>query len=319
MKQIGLTQAATLLQGMDNVGVLTHRNPDGDCLGSGYGLCLILRAMGKRAGVLCSDKMGDKFSTWFAELDDAFEPEVYVSVDVATPELLGDYRHLAEEGRVVLSIDHHPTNSGYAAETWVEPSSSATAELVYLLAESLDVPVDKTLATALYIGILTDTGCFQFSNTTSRTHHIAAELMKKGAPAEELNRTFFGIKSRGRMQVEAAALSTMRYFARDRVAIMMVTEEMKISSGVSDDELDGLAALPRQVEGVEIGVTLREKEPGAWRVSVRTNTTADASAVCAVFGGGGHVRAGGCTVTGDADTAMAKLAEACQRELEKNA
>lgn len=318
MKHIDGQKAALRLKALDMVGILTHRNPDGDCLGSGYGLCLLLRALGKRACVLCSDRMGDKFTPWFAGLEDSFAIENYVSVDVATPELLGDYRDLADEGRVTLSIDHHPTNSGYAAETWVEPSSAATAELVYLLAEELGVAIDKTMATALYIGILTDTGCFQFSNTTARTHRVAADLMEKGAPAEELNRAFFGIKSRGRIQVEAAALSTLRYAAEDRVAIMTITEEMKTASGVSDDELDGLAALPRQIEGVEIGVTLREKGEDLWRVSVRTNTTADASAVCAVFGGGGHVRAGGCTVMGDAETAMVKLAEACQRELERN-
>ncbi len=317
MKQIGLAKTAEILKTLDKVGILTHRNPDGDCLGSGYGLCLILRSMGKQAKVLCSDKPGDKFTPWFTDKTADFVPETYVTVDVATPELLGDYRHLAEEGTVTLAIDHHPTNNGYAAQTCLESDSAATAELIALIADELCVPLTKDMATALYIGILTDTGCFQFSNTTPRTHRMAAAFMEAGAPAEELNRTFFGIKSRGRIQIESAALSGVEYAAGDKVAIVTVTEEMRKTAHVSDEELDGLAALPRQIEGVEIGVTLREKEKNVWRVSVRTNMTADASAVCAVFGGGGHVRAGGCTVTGSREEAAKKLAEACVNELEK--
>ena len=310
-----LRETAEKLRTLENVAILTHRNPDGDCLGSAAALCRMLRSLGKRAKVLCSDPVGDKFTRWMNSLDDVFTPETYVSVDVATPELLGNYHALGEEGKVVLCIDHHPTNSGYAHASYVDRFAAATAEIIFRLAKPLGVTIDKETATALYIGVLTDTGCFQFSNTTPATHRIAARLMALGAPAEELNRAFFGIKSRGRLALEATALDSLRYEANGQVAIMTVTEEMRVKANVSDSDLDGLSALPRQIEGVEIGIMLREKDENLWRVSVRTNTTADASALCATFGGGGHIRAAGCTVTGELSDVIARLTEACEKEL----
>jgi len=311
-----IEEAAAFLRTVDDVGVLTHRNPDGDCLGSASALCKVLRALNKRAVMLCSDPVGTNFSRFLAEPNGDFLIKTYVSVDVAAPDLLGSYRPLADEGKIALCIDHHPSNTGYAERTVVEPKAAATAELIFRLTEALSVPINKSIATALYIGIITDTGCFQFSNTTPETHRIAARLMEAGAPAEQLSRVFFGTKTRGRLALEAAALSKLCYFQNGRVAVMTVTEQMRQAAAVSDSELDGLSALPRQIEGVEIGILLREKQ-GEWRVSVRTNETADASAVCAAFGGGGHIRAAGCTVKGEYESVLKQLSEECEKELSR--
>ena len=132
-----LRETAETLRTLENVAILTHRNPDGDCLGSAAALCRMLRSLGKRAKVLCSDPVGDKFTRWMSDLDDVFTPETYVSVDVATPELLGGYHALGEEGKVVLCIDHHPTNSGYAHASYVDRFAAATAEIIFRLAKPL--------------------------------------------------------------------------------------------------------------------------------------------------------------------------------------
>ncbi len=313
---IDILKAADMLRGMNDVGVLVHANPDGDCLGSGYALCLIMRSIGKRARVLCSDVPGKKFTDIFSVHDtEQFEPASYVSVDVAAPSLLGKYDALAE--KVSLCVDHHATNSRYALASLVEPEAAATAELIYLIGKELGTDITEDIATALYIGILTDTGCFQFSNTTPRTHIIAAELIKKVKDFAELNRVFFAVKSKQRLMLECSVAENMRYYCGDRIAVIAVSRKLREETGLPESELDGLAPIPCRVEGVEIGVTIREKEDGTWRASVRTATYADASAICAAFGGGGHIRAAGCTLSGDMLAAEKSIVAQCERELNR--
>ena len=315
--KIDLKRAAQIIKDSDNVGILTHRNPDGDCLGGAYALCLVLRKAGKHARVLCSDKIGDKFAEYFAkyDVDNGFEIKTYISVDVATAELLGSYSELAE--KVTLCIDHHPTNSFYAQNTLVDESAAAACEIVYMIADELGIDIDDDIATALYIGVMTDTGCFQYSNTTPRTHRIAALLMERDVPAAAINREFMALKSRGRLKLESLAIKGLRYYHDGAIAIMPITERMQSAAHVTDEELDGVAPIPCQIEGVEIGVTVRQKEENKWRVSLRSVKLADVSAVAAKFGGGGHKRAAGCTVEGGLDEVISMLAEACEAEIRR--
>lgn len=312
--ELSIKGAAEMLKTLDNVSVFVHRNPDGDCLGSGYALCLILRKLGKRAQVISSDKMSEKFAEYFSKHDNPlFDAESFISVDVAAADLLGNNVDMAE--KMLLCIDHHPSNTGYAQNRIVDSQAAATAEIVYLLAKELNVPVDKDIATAIYIGILTDSGCFRFSCTTPRTHRIAAELMEYVTDFAEINRRFFAVKSKNRIAIEQSALSKLHYYEDGKIAVMPITVKMREESGAADDELDGVASIPCEIDGVEIGVTLREKEENAWRVSLRTASYANASAICAVFNGGGHLRAAGCTVYGSYEEAEEKIVNACKKEL----
>lgn len=312
--ELSIKGAAEMLKTLDNVSVFVHRNPDGDCLGSGYALCLILRKLGKRAQVISSDKMSEKFAEYFSKHDNClFDAESFISVDVAAADLLGNNADMAE--KMLLCIDHHPSNTGYAQNRIVDSQAAATAEIVYLLAKELNVPMDKDIATAIYIGILTDSGCFRFSCTTPRTHRIAAELMEYVTDFAEINRRFFAVKSKNRIAIEQSALSELHYYEDGKIAVMPITVKMREESGAADDELDGVASIPCEIEGVEIGVTLREKEENVWRVSLRTASYANASAICAVFNGGGHLRAAGCTVYGSYEEAEEKIVNACKKEL----
>lgn len=312
--ELSIKGAAEMLKTLDNVSVFVHRNPDGDCLGSGYALCLILRRLGKRAQVISSDKMSEKFAEYFSKHDNPlFDAESFISVDVAAADLLGNNADMAE--KMLLCIDHHPSNTGYAQNRIVDSLAAATAEIIYLLAKELNVPMDKDIATAIYIGILTDSGCFRFSCTAPRTHRIAAELMEYVTDFAEINRRFFAVKSKNRIAIEQSALSKLHYYEDGKIAVMPITVKMREESDAADDELDGVASIPCEIEGVEIGVTLREKEENVWRVSLRTASYANASAICAVFNGGGHLRAAGCTVYGSYEEAEEKIVNACKKEL----
>ncbi len=309
-----MQNTAKLLLNMDDIGIIVHRNPDGDCLGSAFALSAALKQLGKRVKVLSSDPFTKNFADIYGKIEfPEFEPMHYISVDTATPALMGKYEYLAE--KTELSIDHHPTNTHYAKHSLVMPKAAAACEIIYELIFELGCTLTTEIATYLYVGIITDTGCFQFSNVSPTTHIIAADLISKGVDNYELNRIFFSTKSRARMEVEGYALDRLEFFENGKIALIPITLEMREKSGADDGDLDGITPISRQIEGVEIGLTAREQADGTWRVSVRSNTYVDSSAICGEFGGGGHIRASGCTMTGTYDEIKANLLEACRKHL----
>ena len=312
-----LERACAYLREGDDFLILTHTSPDGDTLGSASALCRALRAMGKRANIACSDPIPQKYS--FLVEPDLPEPFAYrriVSVDVADVQLLGDA--LAGYGdRIELCIDHHPSNCIRADIRLLDTAAAAAAEVVYELIRALGVTPDRQMAIQVYTGISTDSGCFRFSNTTARTHRIAAELFELGIDHTEIDRRMFETQSRGYVALEQQVLASIEYHFDGLCALVAVTREMLEQSGVSDSELDGIAQLPRQIEGVEVGATLKQKQDGEFRVSLRTNRWLNASEICERLGGGGHVRAAGCRIHGDLAGAKRQLLEAIGAELAK--
>ncbi len=310
---VTVEQAAKRLLDAQRILILTHHNPDGDTLGSGFGLQKALNQLGKQTAVLCSDSIPAKFSYFAEEQVLDFEPQLVVAVDIADEQLLGE-KLSVYAGKIDLCIDHHISNRKYAKETCLHPEAAATAEIMAGLVEALGLPLSKEIADPLYTGIATDTGCFKFSNTTGNTHRIAARLMEAGADYVTINRVMFDTKSHGRIRVEQAVLNSLRFYFDDRCAVALLPRALVEESGVDEGELDGVSALPRQVEGVEVGITLRERD-GFYKISVRTVEPIDASEICKRFGGGGHARAAGCTLTGSADEVITRLVETVKEVL----
>ena len=292
-KLVSLVDAAHILQNNDKYTILTHSHPDGDTLGSAFALCSALRSMGKMANVVCADPIPHKFEYLTVEGKQEFEPETVISVDVADDKLLGGLRDEYKD-KVLLSIDHHATNVGFAENLYLEGESAAAAECVYLVIKEMGVEITPFIASCLYTGMATDTGCFKFSNTTPRTHIFAAELMQCGADYDEINRVMFEVKSQSRLEMERRVLNGIEYICDGRCAIVTVTQAMIKETGCDSSDMDGIAAMSRQIEGVLIGITVREKADGKWKISLRTFEPYDAAAICQNFGGGGHKRAAGC-------------------------
>lgn len=305
--------AADMLRAADRIWILTHQFPDGDTLGSGFALCRALRHMGKQAQVLCGDPIPEKYDYLMADLpQQEFEPAFICAVDVADAALLGESL-LPLADRVELCIDHHASHREYEQNLLLDSSCGANAMIVLQVIDALEVPVDAPMADCLYTGIATDTGCFKYSNVTPLTHRMAARLMECGAHADPINRAMFDIKSRERLAMERLALGSMRYYCNDKVAAMVITEDMIRESGVTEGDMEGLSPLPRQIEGVWVGLTLRQKADGNYKVSVRTGNHADAAQICGLLGGGGHARAAGCTLTGSPETVIETLLDAVVR------
>ena len=177
-------------------------------------------------------------------------------------------------------------------------NKAAACEIVLNVIEELGVKIDRKIADCLYVGIATDTGCFRYTNTTDNTHFCAAKLIKLGADNGEINRLLFETKTKTYAALEKLALSGLEMHFDGKCALMCVTEKMFNESGSDETECDGISALPRQIEGVLVGVTVREKTENEYKISVRTNAPVDACEICSKLGGGGHVRASGCTVHG---------------------
>lgn len=309
-----LYEVARFLKSHDNYEILTHAYPDGDTLGSGFALCLALQQMGKNARVV-STNIPSKFTYLLKGVkQQEFIAEFVVSTDVAADKLLGSNEE-KYIGKIDVCIDHHGSNSLTAKEKFVDEYAAANCEIIYRLITELPVEITKQIADCLYTGISTDTGCFRYTNTTADTMRIAASLMELGCDTEYINKAMFETKSREKIMLEHMAYNTIKYCAGGKCAIIYTTLKMLDTLDVGDDEMEGLASIPRQIEGVKIGITMREKEGGFFKVSVRTNGDISASDFCARFGGGGHFAAGGCSIEGDMESVRNKLIEAAEEIL----
>lgn len=301
--RLTLEQAAQFLQAAQDVLILAHKSPDGDTLGSGFGLLHALRGMGKRAWLACSDPIPPRYAYLMGGLTDAvwedgtgIVPQAVVAVDIADTKLFGEkLRGFAD--KVQLCIDHHGSNTGYAQSLLLRPNAAANCELMLDLLEAMGLPLTEQIANCLYTGLVTDTGCFRHSSTTVASHRAAEKLLQAGADMRMIHRLAFESVSRGKVALLVEAMQQIRYELDGRCAILVLPRDRINALGVADDELEGIAALPRQIEGVQVGVTLRQyKSYRGYKVSVRTDGIIDASAICARLNGGGHRGAAGCNV-----------------------
>lgn len=313
---ITLESAAKTLLSKDKILILTHRSPDGDTIGSGYALAMALRKLGKSVKVDCTDPFPEKYSYFTDKLEKLeFDEEFVVSVDIADTKLLGE--KLSDYAdKIDLCIDHHGSNTKYAKEYYVEASAAAAAQVIAKLIRFMNVEFDKDIANAIYTGITTDTGCFRYTNVTAETHRIAADMIDCGAESGMINRLMFETKSRSRLEIERRVMDSIQFYLDGRCAIAYATIDMMKESGAVDSDMEGVSSLPRQIEGVMAGITLREKNNGKFKVSVRTTDELDASAICANFGGGGHKAAAGCMITGTLNEAIEQIIEVVRQALE---
>ena len=314
--RIDYNEAAEFLKNCDNIYILTHQSPDGDCIGTGFALHDMLGRMGKKSAVLCSDMFPKKFG-FITDVsnDSSFEPETIIAVDVADTKLLGRYEEIYG-GRIDLCIDHHISNTGYAQRTLLGADSAAACEVLYRLAGAMGAELTDYTAVCIYTGIATDTGCFKFENTTAETHEIVAELMRKHKfNHASINREMFDIKTKGMLKMESSVIEVMEYYLDNRLTMVCITKEMLDRLGVDFNELDGCASLPLRVEGVEVGVTIKEKAAGEYKISMRSTGNVNVSAICQTIGGGGHAKAAGCALEGTLDEVRKILVDAVRKAL----
>ena len=348
--QITLREAADFLKANDSYLILSHRRPDGDTVGSCAALCRALRALGKQAWVYANPQFTPKFAPylegllwqpeatgnrhqasdkppllagegdrpqgrWRGGSDDRALPKgrfTLVSCDIASR---GLFPFCMEDAAVELAIDHHGTNEGFAARTHADETKAACGELIAELLPLLGVTMDKPMAEALYVAISTDTGCFRYVNTTANTFRCAAACVAAGAEIYPINRTFFEIKRRPRLRLEAYLTEHMEFFADGRVAISAMPQSLIDELGLTEDDIDDISGFGRTIEGVKIAVMLREVEGGMGKASVRTDPDYNAARICARLGGGGHPGAAGASLPGGIPAIREAVLQSISQEL----
>lgn len=310
---MNVTETAARLRGWDRILLLTHVRPDGDTIGSAAALCRALRALGKEAYLLANPEITATYAPYAAPCwaPEGWEPSHIVSVDIAALSLLPENAGVYA-GRIDLAIDHHPSQEFFAAETCLEAESAACGEIIYAIIRELTA-VTPEIALPLYVAISTDTGCFVYSNTTARTHRIAAELLETGVDAASVNKALFRTKSRTRLAMEARMVAEMELYDNDRVVVMTIPLALREQMHATDADIEELSSLAALVEGTDCGVTLRELKPGTVKLSLRTGPRVNATLVCKKLGGGGHAAAAGATLQGTLEQAkqatLAAIAE----------
>lgn len=301
-------KVAEILKEQDNILILVHAHPDGDTLGCGFSLCRSLISLGKKARVSCSDPIPSKYSYLFNDIEEkSFEPDFIVAVDVADTKLLGKENEDLYKDKVDLCIDHHGSNRLYAKRTYLDADAAAACEIMLQVITELGVDFPKETADCIYTGLTTDTGCFRYSNVTPRTMIMGAEMIKKGASHADINTVMFDTKTKSYLELQRLCLEGLEMHFDGKCSLITVTQEMFRKSGSDESECDAIASLSRQVEGVVIGATLRERADGSFKVSLRTHAPVDASAICGKMNGGGHPRAAGCQLTGTLEEAKSTL------------
>lgn len=297
MKINNVAFAGDILRRKDHILIITHRRPDGDAVGCGAALCRGLRAMGKDAWVLENPDLTERYFEYFEGLvaPKDYEPEFVVTVDCAALHLLclgAESYH----GSIGLAIDHHGSHAAYSEEVWVDSDAAACGEMILELLLHMAGTLPEGCGAPLYLAISTDTGCFQYTNTTANTLKAAAYLTEQGVDTYAINKVMFGTKSMARLKLESSLVDGMEFYSQGKVCVMTLTPEMMESAGATNNDIDDIAGFPRVVEGVQIGILVRQLEDGSSKASVRTAGIANASDICAPMGGGGHPGAAGLTL-----------------------
>lgn len=308
-----------VLERNDNFLVFMHENPDSDTIGSALALVLTLRSVGKRAYMACCDKIPQSlmFLTdgercfGIEDLPGDFTPKFLISVDIASPNQLGKYHYLA--AKIDLALDHHSCHDDLACYRLVDSGAGACAEIIYrVINRMIQGKIPEKTASLLYAALAADTGGFRYANTTPYTHKIAAKLIECGANHFQICRNLFEMKSKTALAAEAFAMENVKYLCGGKISYVRITEADKERCGFEDEDTYDVINVIRRVEGVKVAILARERTPGVYKISTRSTGDIDMAKICAMFGGGGHAGAAGCSVAeDDVDETVDKIIKEC--------
>jgi len=328
-------QIAKLLKEHDNFVLAGHIGPDGDTIGSCFGLAMALTKLGKKAVVLL-DTYADKYNIipgreYLYCGKKPLEMDVFIALDCADTERLGASRAFFDKANTTICIDHHETNNGFADYNFIEPDASSTAEMVFKIIDVI-ADIDADIAAAIYSGIVSDTGGFRHITTTKSTMEIAARLMDTGIPFAEIynelmhKHTFEAAKALG------LALENCESVVDGRIVYTFITRDMLASVNADSSDMDSVVEYMMNTRGAEVALFLYERHqsvkardaetktepedgPKKIKVSMRSRDL-HIGRIAASLGGGGHKMAAGCTITGTMEEVLQKVLAVIVKELE---
>ena len=311
--------------------IVYHVRSDADAVGSAFALKELLRLMGIQAICVCSDEVPERLRFLSEDTQGSvvvedgmdFGHQRVISVDSASPSQLGEmFDRLRKD--IDIMIDHHGVGTVYA-DNYIDASASATGEIIFTIAKKLladgKIPlITPRVINCVYAAISSDTGGFRFANVTPKTHRIAAELLELGADAADVNHRLFCSKTAKQMAAEGEAARRLRLHNGGRIASVTIPYSSIQALGLCDENLETVIDVPRSIGGVEVAFSVRQSENKPFfRVSMRSSVDIDVAAICRKFGGGGHVRAAGCSLeAGDVAEAELIIVNAINKYMEVN-
>ncbi|MEY2498523.1 MAG: bifunctional oligoribonuclease and phosphatase NrnA [Verrucomicrobiota bacterium] len=316
MTQSTFAQIGSVLREHQRFAVLSHVRPDGDALGSQLALGLSLQQLGKDVTIWNEDGLLDKYA-FLPGGDRLAQPgapqdfDVAIALDTATQVRLGTAGESVRSAKTWINIDHHPTNPGYGDLVYIDPTAPATGQILFELIQTEKLPIDRGIAENLFVAISTDTGSFQYPNTTARTFEIGAELLRCGVDVGRVSQLLYENYPPRRTELLRELLGTMRFEGHGKVASFSLSLKVAARLEVKPEDNEGLIDHLRAIHGVIVAVFFEELADGKVRVSMRSKSeAADVSAICQKFGGGGHKLAAGARVRGTLAEVEQKVLEA---------
>jgi len=314
-------EISKLIAEAGGIAIFPHISADGDAIGSSLALGLALKNAGKKIAIYIEESIptvfkflpGIELADFYNEDSDTMD--LNIALDTGDVGRLASRAEAFFKAPCTINIDHHVTNTKFGHLNFVDALSASTGEIVYSLIKQMKLKIDTDIATCLYTAIATDTGGFQYQNTTAETHRIAAELLETGINVGELSQRIFDNTTYEKLKVTQKAIELLELLENSRFAVVALSLEDIRSTGAKDEDCDGIVNIGRSIEGVEVSALIKEKENNEIRVNLRSKSYVDVSEVAAIYGGGGHKRAAGCTINGSLEDAKVKIINAVKDRL----
>ncbi|MDD5097570.1 MAG: bifunctional oligoribonuclease/PAP phosphatase NrnA [Candidatus Omnitrophica bacterium] len=310
----------------NNFLIISHTNPEGDALGAQLGFYNLIKKLGKRATIVSQDPLpygydflpGNKLIRRIDKTSRRINFDCVAVLDCADLKRTGEAAKLNIAGKPVLNIDHHISNKFFGDVNWVEASASSCSEMIYKLYKQLRVQLDKESALVLYTGIMTDTGSFRYSNTSSFTHQAVADLLKFGIDVVQVYRSTYENIPLSDVKSLLKLLGSVQFDAQGKIAWFKMNQDTHCRKQPCVDLADLALSFGRSIKAVEVVVLFKENlKKHQLRVNLRSQGKVDVNKIAFLFGGGGHKTAAGCTLHGQAKKNINKVLKACQLSLRK--
>lgn len=307
-------EAREIVQNSKSVYVVAHVNPDGDAIGSTFAVYFALKKLGKDVHVIMPS-----YSTVFEFLpgveysvDNVKENEydLLIALDASDKTRLAMSEEDFNKAKKVIMLDHHQISGPYGDFRYINDLKSSASEIAYLFIKALEVELDENIATLLYTGIMTDTGSFNYSNANSDTFRVVADLLDCGAKAVEVCKKLNDTMKEAKLKLIAKTVEKMEVYYGGKMRFAYISYDEIVALGIGDEDAEGMTNYLRAVEGTEVAVYVRGKSDGTLKVSMRSGGNVDTSKIAIAFGGGGHPRAAGYTMTDNLEVEKERLIKA---------
>ncbi|MCR2805058.1 DHH family phosphoesterase [Paenibacillus soyae] len=318
-----LDEALAFIKANASFLVVSHVQPDGDAISSTVAVSWLLERLGKNVVLVNESELPSRLQ-YLYRFDRIHslkqqKPEAsfdaVIAVDCADHRRIGEVASMIPEGCPLLNIDHHPTNDGFGTVNLIRPDAAATVEILYDLIERAGLELDLDCATAIYTGLLTDTGGFRYSNTSPRVMEIAAKLLAIGVSGSDLADHLLEKMTVAKLKLLQMALARLAFSEDLKIGWLYIGKDDLKECGAVPEDLEGIVNYALNVDGVEVGILFKETADGGVKASLRSAGKADVAQIAQVFGGGGHVRASGCRLDGALTEAMSRLVEEVRKAL----